>query len=989
MSDPDLAALESQYQLPPGILAATAHVESRGNPNAVSSAGAQGMFQLLPATAKGLGVANSFDPAQAAVGAAKLWRQNLDKSGGDIDTAAMAYHGGWDRSGWKEKTHAYPGLLASALQNGGGAAPAPTAAPANDPFLAAAGASAAPTHENDPFLAAATSATPTPHVGNSANNSGENSQRTSDNAGAGAVDRSAAVSNLPGSGANKGQIAPDNALFTLGHGVADGVTAGFLDKAGAAGNAVIPWLGQVDNKNSYSMWGGHSFGDAYNHNLGLLQGQADVDSSAHPIANTVGNIAGAILSPVNKIAAPIEGASLLANAIRMGAQGATYGGLYGAGQSRADTLGGVAKDAAVSSLIGGTIAPALGTVASKILPPLASATNDLASPVTKPLVDALRNASAKPALTIPETGIQAGQRIASMIKSGEPDSAIQEYAAQHGFGGGVNDALAYRAKNGRYTPGIVTKPDPITPAQAQDALGSRGANSGIVSNPGLTPEVAARTNELRGQGVSNDQALAQAHIEGVGGKPTTATVTRDTELQSNVNNGAAMHTPEGKAISAQNAANNQALIDTTTNTVNGYGGKVAPGEAMEGAANALATKSDAERQIVKDAYTKAAQTDGEALGPTDGLKTVVTDPMNRAAATSDAASFVNGMGKKLAILDPKGAGLSPQGLEQLRQAANEAMTPTASGALKSLVGKVKGAIDGSFDELGNAGDGYKAARALHAAWAEKYDNQNGVADLIARDPKGNFINKDSFGAKDSWLTNKNDANALQVIRTLKDNGNTAELDRIKAQVVQTAFDKATSTATDESRNAVMSGKNFRAQLDSVGQKKLDALFSPEEQSHLAMIGHAASHLNEMVPKTFNTSGTTTTLVNALAKAEDAAKRVGKSTGHGIRDAVVGAMGMGEVSQLTGHHLAMALAGAGAGLGRRLAEPALAARASAKTASDLANALRGAASPEVARAAENDNATRELARVLAKRVSGSVASRSGGVVGQYRREGNRP
>lgn len=54
----------ARHGVEPEIARAVAWVESRGNPSVTSSAGAQGVFQLMPDTAKGLGVSDPFDPAE-------------------------------------------------------------------------------------------------------------------------------------------------------------------------------------------------------------------------------------------------------------------------------------------------------------------------------------------------------------------------------------------------------------------------------------------------------------------------------------------------------------------------------------------------------------------------------------------------------------------------------------------------------------------------------------------------------------------------------------------------------------------------------------------------------------------------------------------------------------------------------------------------------------------------------------------------------------
>ena len=83
---------EARYQLPQGLLAAVAQTESGGNPTAVSPAGAQGLMQLMPATAQGLGV-NPWEPAQAVQGAARLLSKYLHNFG-SVPLALAAYNAG-------------------------------------------------------------------------------------------------------------------------------------------------------------------------------------------------------------------------------------------------------------------------------------------------------------------------------------------------------------------------------------------------------------------------------------------------------------------------------------------------------------------------------------------------------------------------------------------------------------------------------------------------------------------------------------------------------------------------------------------------------------------------------------------------------------------------------------------------------------------------------------------------------------------------------
>lgn len=84
---------EQKYGVPADLLAAVAKQESNFNPRAVSRAGARGLMQLMPGTARSLGVGNSFDPAQAVDGAARLLRDHL-RTFGTVDLALAAYNAG-------------------------------------------------------------------------------------------------------------------------------------------------------------------------------------------------------------------------------------------------------------------------------------------------------------------------------------------------------------------------------------------------------------------------------------------------------------------------------------------------------------------------------------------------------------------------------------------------------------------------------------------------------------------------------------------------------------------------------------------------------------------------------------------------------------------------------------------------------------------------------------------------------------------------------
>jgi hypothetical protein len=83
-----------RYNLPPGLIRGVIRAESNFQVAAVSRAGAQGLMQLMPETARELGVSDPFDIEQNIDGGARYLRQMLDSFDGDVKTALAAYNAG-------------------------------------------------------------------------------------------------------------------------------------------------------------------------------------------------------------------------------------------------------------------------------------------------------------------------------------------------------------------------------------------------------------------------------------------------------------------------------------------------------------------------------------------------------------------------------------------------------------------------------------------------------------------------------------------------------------------------------------------------------------------------------------------------------------------------------------------------------------------------------------------------------------------------------
>ena len=391
--------------------------------------------------------------------------------------------------------------------------------------------------------------------------------------------------------------------------------------------------------------------------------------------------------------------------------------------------------------------------------------------------------------------------------------------------------------------------------------------------------------------------------------------------------------------------------------------KLKPGTDLEKASNDLVFARDAVREATNSPPRAPPVPSRTGAGYIDitPLREALDAPATKNATIDGLNTLANGTRGFIDALSNGTNRVSAQEAESIRQAINDAYD-IRGGSINGHVGRLKDILDQSMDAATDVPASYREGRAAYKAWATKYEDPEGVANIIRRDAKGNFLNEDNWRRADNGLIGTtNEQQFQQVTRRLLANRDVETLNRLKAELVHRPYDAASRGAGDQNNHAVFSPSRWRDTINTIGMNKYRALFDKDEVAHLGAIYRAAQNLHEPVPGVVNSSNSGTTMINAagmadaLRNVEEAGKPKGGNAAlvRGIRALHIPA-GALHVIPLVGGAGHMAIEGAAGAVARRGGQKAV------STANkELAAAIQRTLDPAVARDAANENARQVL------------------------------
>lgn len=285
---------------------------------------------------------------------------------------------------------------------------------------------------------------------------------------------------------------------------------------------------------------------------------------------------------------------------------------------------------------------------------------------------------------------------------------------------------------------------------------------------------------------------------------------------------------------------------------------------------ALVTRAKRAKAQVNAAYDKAREAgEMQAKVPTDDLVSWIEENRSKARNAPVIATIEDELLRLKGAAKGEGGTLKPgsisiNDMEELRKAVNEVMGADPTNRL--FGGKAKQVIDSVTD--GRGGDLYKEARAKRMGYAKEFEDRGIVAKLLKTKPgsEDRAVALENVFNHSVLSSSKDDLTFLQ--KMLQEGGPEGEQAwrEIQGQTVQHLKQIATRTSARDVRgNPVVSAAALdRAIMDLDRKGKLDILFGKQGAQSLRDINDLAKDVYTAPPGSVNTSGTTSTLLDAMS-----------------------------------------------------------------------------------------------------------------------------
>lgn len=328
----------------------------------------------------------------------------------------------------------------------------------------------------------------------------------------------------------------------------------------------------------------------------------------------------------------------------------------------------------------------------------------------------------------------------------------------------------------------------------------------------------------------------------------------------------------GAPIRESDLSQNAKILQNFDALVDESGGRLVPqSELGKGILEPIVRKAENAKSRINELYD-AARRQGDMSAPVDS--DMLLNYVNSHAPESINAPIITTVGQKLKQLGaaadgpngelvPTNKQLSLNEIEEVRKMINRVAEP---GTPNALFGKeMKSGIDTLTE--GKGGDLYKAARAERMKYAQEFENQGAIANLLRTKPGTSdravayedIWNKSVIGGSKDDLSN-----LLNTLDSAKEMGGALAKQDIQAATIDYLKDAATKNMQiDELGNRVVSPAGLQTAMRAIGNEKLELLFGKQGTEKLRNLQSVIESIKTSPPGTVNASGTTSAFINAL------------------------------------------------------------------------------------------------------------------------------